>query len=287
MTEREGTITVDKEKLTLFNGYTSLNLANQNLTNLELLEGQTELTSLDLSNNQITLADEASQNILKGMTKLKSLNLSSNSLQDISAINSLKNLTSLSISGTNNNVDLAQIEDVISNLTSFSVNESSFQTIGNCKPEKITKIIFSFHGYGGKLPENLSKLTHLQVLSLNQCGVSNLKVLSEVPSLKSLDLGVVFRSSEEKLSEIDFSKLVNLKTLNLANNGLWTEDIQCLGGLSNRKDIGISLQDNALIDPEILLTLDPSCSIGLKGNVNLSEQFKTRLKERFNNKVSF
>ena len=37
MTERNGTIQIDIDKLSLFNGYKTLDLSNQNLTDLSIL----------------------------------------------------------------------------------------------------------------------------------------------------------------------------------------------------------------------------------------------------------
>ena len=303
--ERKGTIALDINKLSLFKGYTSLDLSYQNLTDLSLLEGQTDLTKLYLGNNNITLEDEKSQNILKEMKKLTildlknnnitnisainnlsnltDLNLDNNRITNISAINSLSNLTSLYLSGDNNNVDLTEIEDIISNLNTFSINETSFQTIVNCTPSKIKKI--NLYGYKGKLPNNLSKLTSLSTLNFSWGnGTSNLDVLSNVTSLTNINFGKM--DLHEKMIK-DFSKLNNLTYLNLNGCSLWTSDLEGLIGLKNNENLEIDLRSNALLDPEILLELPSKFKILLGGNVNISEEFKTRLREHFGKNVSF
>ena len=282
--ERKGTITVDKEKLSLFNGYTSLDLSNQNLTDLTLLAGQTELTSLNLSSNQITLQDKESQEILKKMTKLKTLDLQTNSLTDISAINNLTSLTYLALKGTNNKINLQQIEDIISQIT-LNVTSDQFATITNCTPSKITKITLAHHA-SITFPSDFNKLKNLQVLSFNGGdAASNLGVLSDMTNLTTLN----FRGCNvhEKLPDIDFSELINLKSIYLGGCELWGDDIKNLGGLKNNKNLTVNLENNYIIDANVLLNLDSSCKIILGGNPNLSQESKDKLKEKFGSKVSF
>ena len=71
----------------MFTNYKSLDLPSQNLTTLEPLKGLTQLTSLNLYNNKITLEDEKSQEILKSMTNLTNIDLRANKITNITAIN--------------------------------------------------------------------------------------------------------------------------------------------------------------------------------------------------------
>lgn len=136
--DRGGIIYLDVDKLGLFNNYTNLDLNSQNLATLEILEGMTELTHLNLSINKITLNDEKSQEILKSMTNLKTLYLNSNPVTNITAINTLKNLKGLNLDNTT--VNLVEIEDIISNLDSITVSNESLNTIVNCDINKITAL---------------------------------------------------------------------------------------------------------------------------------------------------
>ena len=283
MIARKGTINVDIDKLSLFNGYTKLDLSNQKLTDLSLLEGQTELTSLNLDNNQITLADEKSQKILKGMKKLTSLTLNSNNLTDISAINCLEKLTQLHISGDNNNVNLQQIEDRISSIGLYC-NTATLKTLENCTPSKITKLSMNYARSFSSLPD-LSKLTSLSNLDLtgNDQKITNIEEIGNAKSLTELSLRLVPMHGRM----IDVSKLTNLKSLNLSGCGLWTDELESLRGLKNNENLTIDLTSNALIDPEILLELPSHFKIRLGGNVNISESFKTRLREYFGKNVTF
>lgn len=140
LTVRNGRININIDKLGLFNGYKTLTINNQGITNLEFLEGQTSLTSLDLTNNNITLADEKSQNILKSMKDLTNLSISNNPIENLSLINELKKLTNLGMIGIPNDCDLSEIEDVISNISIYGLNQELINTIVNCDESKLTSI---------------------------------------------------------------------------------------------------------------------------------------------------
>ena len=68
--DRGGRIYLDADKIGLFNNYNSLQLTGQNLTTLDILDGMTNLKTLMLDSNKITLDDEKSQEILKSMVNL-------------------------------------------------------------------------------------------------------------------------------------------------------------------------------------------------------------------------
>ena len=84
---------------------------------------------------------------------------------------------------------------------------------------------------------------------------------------------------------IDFSKLTSLTTLTLERTGLWTEDLVSLKALKNNEDLTIDLRNNSIIDAEALLELKPSTKIYLSGNINLTQDSKNKLKERFGSNV--
>ena len=278
---KNGQIQIDVDKIGLFTNYTTLNLSNQNLTTLDVLKDMTNLTSLSINNNQITLEDENSRNILKRMTKLKSLDISNNPLKDISAINSLKNLTDLGLGGVND-IDLSQIEDIISNV-SLSVTTETFKTIVNCDSKKITSISFRSAAGITELPD-LSKFTNLKSLSLfNNSSISNISVVSQITSLQQLNSSAC--SLHGRM--IDFSKLKNLTNLNLWKNSLWSDELENLKVLKNNKNLYINLTNNSIIDATALLDLDSSTRIDLRGNINLSQDSKDKLKAKFGNNVSF
>ena len=86
---------------------------------------------------------------------------------------------------------------------------------------------------------------------------------------------------------IDFSNLTNLTYLNLNSNSLWTEDLENLKALKNNTNLSIDLSNNSIIDATALLELNSNIRINLKGNVNLSQDSKDKLIDKFGNNVTF
>ena len=280
--DRGGTINLDIDKLGLFTNYKTLDLSNQNLITLEPLEGLTQLTNLNIANNKITLEDTKSQDILKSMTNLTSLNLIGNPIKDITAINELKNLKSLIINGSIN-VNLVQIEDIISNLNTLRVSTETLKTIINCDTNKITKLMLNNISDLIEIPD-LSNFTELKQLSLQMDkNIKDFNNISQITSLTSLDLSY----TEQHGRMIDFSKLTNLTYLNLRNNTLWSEDLENLKALKNNTNLTINLSNNSIIDATALLELNPNTKIDLTRNINLSQDSKDKLKARFGSNVTF
>ena len=119
---------------------------------------------------------------------------------------------------------------------------------------------------------------------MRNTGVKDFTSISQIKSLKSLDLSANNLHDKEK---IDFSQLINLTNLNLSNNSLWSEDLESLKPLKNNANLVIDLSNNAIVDATSLLEFPSSCRIGLKGNINLSQASKDKLKEKFGNNVTF
>jgi internalin A len=276
-----GQILLDSDKLFLFNNYITLDLSNQNLENIECLSGQINLEKLNLNNNNLTFEDSESLEIIKSMTKLKDLRLNNNKLSDISFINDLSNLTLLDICGNENNINLKDIENVISNIN-IRVTEEQIKTLKNCNKDLITTLNFSDSSFV-TLPD-LSEFTKLKSLSLINClGIENFDSLSNYVSLQKLYLN----NCNMHNRMINYSNLTNLTYLDLQNNYLWTEDLQNLIGLKNNKNLTIIFKNNSIIDASSLLSLDSSTKINLMNNINLSNESKTLLYEKFGNNVQF
>ena len=280
--ERNGNLSLDSNQLGLFNNYKNIDLSYQSLTNLEVLDGFNQLVSLNLNSNKLTLEDKRSQEILSNMTNLDSLYLQSNQLTDISAINNLKNLKILYIEG-NDNVNLAQIEDIISNLSNLRLSTEALKTIKNCNSEKINKLKIDYSSNVTEIPD-LSKFNNLQVLSMiSLTKVKDFSKISNIASLKNLSL--IGNNLHGRMP--DFLNLKNLEILSLTGCSLWSEDLEKLKGLKDNTNLIINLQNNSIIDATALLELNPSTRIDLKGNVNLSQDSKDKLKARFGNNVTF
>ena len=275
-----GNIYLDSDKLGLFTNYKKLNFKNAGLDTLEPLNGIEELTELSLEGNNLTLKDTNSQTILGKMSKLESLNLINNKLENISAVNKLNNLKKLYMNGNEN---LKEIEDIISNLDILQISNETLKTINNCSVDKITNI--SLQGrYITELP-NLSKFSKMNVFKFdaNLSKVSNYNVISDMSNLTNLE--IINANLHGKM--IDFSKLTKLTNINLSKNSLWSEDLQNLIVLKNNKNLIIDLRNNSIIDASALLELNSSTKIYLTGNINLTQESKTKLKEKFGNNVIY
>ncbi|MFR2787318.1 MAG: leucine-rich repeat domain-containing protein [Clostridia bacterium] len=278
--DRGGQISLDIDKLKLFTNYTKLDLTGQNLTTLEAVEGLTKLEKLILRDNKITLEDEKSQNILESMSNLDLLDLSKNKISSISAINNLHNLKRLELTG--NDVDLKEIEDIISQLDVLKISTNTLKTIKNCDVSKITKLNILASELNNLV--DLSTFINLKEIDLtNNANITNFDEISKIYTLQKLTL------SNNKLHGrmIEVSKLINLKWLDLSGNTLWSEDLENLKGLKDNTNLIINLKNNSIIDATALLELNPSTRIDLKGNVNLSQDSKDKLKAKFGNNVTF
>ena len=215
------------------------------------------------------------------MKNLRTLSLVSNNITNISVINGLENLKTLSL--VNNNVNLVEIEDIISNLNTLTVSNNSLKTIVNCDVNKITRLRIPYVGNLKEIPD-LSKFTLLTELYIvSNPSISNFDIISKITSLQSLDL----TDNNLQGRMIDFSKLTNLTNLNLGSNTLWTEDLEKLKALRNNTNLTINLDHNSIINANALLVLDTTCKINLKNNVNLTQESKNTLKERFGSNVIF
>ena len=238
------------------------------------------LTQLILNENEISLEDEKSRVILSDMQNLKELFLVGNPVTDLKCINNLTNLKTLSL-GNNNNINLKDIEDIISNISLILYDWSS---ITNCDSNKITKLNSQWSAIK-KIP-NLEKFDKIEEINLGNCTIKNKEFISNISNVASL--------KTLKISDCDihgymlnFSKLTNLINLNLSGNSLWSEDLENLKALKNNTNLTLDLSNNAIIDASALLVLNPNTKINLKGNINLSQESKTALSNHFKSNVTF
>lgn len=280
--DRKGKLFLDKDKIGLFTNYKKLDLSNENLQTLELLEGMTELTYLNLSSNQITLEDKKSQDILKSMKNLETLDLENNKITNVTALNNLNKLKNLYIGENNGALNLAEMEDIISNLNDFRISTGALKTIENCDINKITKLSIPYSPIT-ELPE-LSKFSKLAEIYLPKRNtITNLNNLESLTNLQILKLNEM--SLHGKM--INFSKLAKLTRLELRDNNLWSEDLENLKALKNNMNLTIDLRNNAIIYVTPLIELDSSCKILLGENINLTKESKETLKAKFGSNVSF
>lgn len=277
--DNDGTIDMDVQNLGLFKNYKNLNLSNQKLTDLSSLKGMTQLKTLNIKNNKLTFTDEDKQ-IIKDMNQLVMLDMQVNDVEDISFLNECKSLKYLRITG-NDKIDLKQIEDIISNLNNIRISQAQLDTLVNCDASKITKLVLDYSNITS-IPD-LSRYTKLTTISLNSSStISDFSNILTAPSLENVTL--IACDMHNKM--VDFSQLSNLKQLTLNNNYLSTSDLEVLKNLNNRT-MQIGLTNSSIIDATKLLDLNANSKIYLTNNVNLSQDSKTKLKEKFGNNVRY
>lgn len=135
----------------------------------------------------------------------------------------------------------------------------------------------------GTLP-NLNKFINLTSLSVTNTKIEDKNCINDLTNLTTLS---IINSPNFRENMPDFSKMTSLETLKLESCGLWSEDLEKLLVFANKKNMSISLKNNAITDISTLLKLDPSTKLTLTGNVNISQDAKNQLTEHFGKNVSF
>ena len=279
--DRGGKIYLDADKIRLFNNYTDLDLSNQNLTTLDCLEGLTNLKTLKLNSNNITLEDEKSQNILASMKQLITLEISNNKISNFSCIRNLVNLKKLAANGVNNTFNMKDIETILPNLNHLLVSQATLNTINNCNVEYITNLPIYYSAIT-ELPD-LSKFTKLIRIDLRGNIITNIEEIEKCKALMHVLMGDINLHKKT----INFENMTNLKNLELNGCGLWSEDLKNLKMPKNNTNLNINLGNNKIIDATSLLELNASTNINLSNNINLSQDSKDKLKAKFGNNVTF
>ena len=273
--DRGGRIELDSNKLNLFNNYTKLDLSNQGLKTLECLEGMTNLKSLNLMGNQLTLEDEKSREILASMTNLQELDIRYNKITNMTALNNMKDIQYIYAS-KGNDFNLKDIENIISKIK-LSIDDNVFNTIENCDINKITKIeIFDVSNC-----PNMSKFTNLKEIILDG-KIANLEVIENILNVEKIS---ITGGDFSKTIPVDFSKFAKLENLTLDFNYISSNSLKNLRLPSTLKML--NLKNNSIIDATSLLELNANTNINLSNNINLSQDSKDKLKAKFGNNVTF
>ena len=154
-------------------------------------------------------------------------------------------------------------------------------TLTNCDANKITSLHID-KSEVTQIPD-LSKFTKLERLVIMNNAIKNIDGISKLSSLKTLNLTQVDLHGKV----FDFSKLTRIQTLDLNSDYIWSEDLEKLKSLKNIDNLTLNLRNNSIIDATSLLELKTSTKIDLTGNINLTQDSKNKLKERFGNNVIF
>ncbi len=223
-------------------------------TSLAQINACTQLTDLNISDNQITSLDpiselaylqylDASGNEISSVAAINhptlvTLNLSNNYLSDLSGIESLEALTNLDIS-----------DNLITDLTPLTKMQQLQELwMRNNTPSNIKK---------------LSSLKNLIALDISGCQLASLSVVNDFPALISLSANnnqiaslSTFKKQVEELyinynPLVDISPLANQKALHtLEVVGTQVSDVSCLTGLGKLSTLDIT--DTAVTNATML-----------------------------------
>ena len=276
----------DIEPLQYMVNLRSLDLRQNQLTDLTPLAGLTQLESLELRGNDLTDLTP-----LAGLTNLKVLRLSGSgsgvnnpNLQDLTPLSGLKKLETLVIPGNSQIRDLTpisgltelrefsmsgdssagayQIDDLspLSNLTNLERLSVTISGVDSLEPlrnlKKLTYLYINGEGaYKDFSP--LSELTELQTLRLigkgnSQMAPGDLQFISGMTKLKTLELYF-----DDTLSLRGIEGLTALETVTLMyHNGddAFCVDIEALSGLTNLKELTLCV-DHRVLDLSPLIPL--------------------------------
>ena len=276
----------DIEPLEYMVNLRSLDLRQNQLTDLTPLAGLTQLESLELRGN-----DLLDLTPLAGLTNLKTLRLGGSdsgvnnpNLQDLSPLSGLKNLETLVLPGNSQIRDLTPISG-LTNLREFSMSGDSstgvyqiadlsplagltnlerlsvtISGVDSLEPlRNLKKLTYLFLNGEGAYQDfsPISELTELQTLRLigtgnSQMAPGDLQFISNLTQLKTLELHF-----DGTLSLRGIEGLTALETVTLMyHNGddAFCVDIEALSGLTNLKELTLCI-DHRVLDLSPLVPL--------------------------------
>ena len=276
----------DIEPLEYMVNLRSLDLRQNQLTDLTPLAGLTQLESLELWGN-----DLSDLTPLAGLTNLKTLRLGGSdsgvnnpNLQDLSPLSGLKNLETLVLPGNSQIRDLTPISG-LTNLREFSMSGDSstgvyqiadlsplagltnlerlsvtISGVDSLEPlRNLKKLTYLFLNGEGAYQDfsPISELTELQTLRLigtgnSQMAPGDLQFISNLTQLKTLELHF-----DGTLSLRGIEGLTALETVTLMyHNGddAFCVDIEALSGLTNLKELTLCI-DHRVLDLSPLVPL--------------------------------
>ena len=213
-----------------------MEFSSNNNNNIEFINGFTDLTYLDISNNGFNDISSLS------LTNLKYLNISSNEIDDISIINQDDKYAHLHTLVANYN--LLDDNDVTTIKTRASLK--ALGLAGN----KITKI------------GDLNYLTNLEELSIssNYITDTNLTGLENLSNLKTLNAGFIGISNLNKIKN-----LANIESLDISGNNI--ENIEDITNLTNLMYLDVSANKIGSISDETYNLLTKMNQVNLTNQI--------------------
>lgn len=233
---------------------TTLNLSNNNISSVSGLRELTKLQNLDLSNNKISDITP-----LTSLTALKNLNLGKNSLADIRGLEACKEITVLDI--TSNTISELPTIHSMEQLIELHLGDNPIKNLKNL--EGLTNLVtldvsdceivsLDFVSKMSQLinlnisDTNIATLSPLSGLKLKElylsgCPVSNISPILSMTELYRLDI------SETKVYDIaDIKSLTSLEYLDIS--GLDLQSVAAVKELVNLKTLRITGVNAADLD---------------------------------------
>ena len=218
---------IDSDTITLleqFNYLTTLNISKSGLSlNVKF---SPSLTTLDISKNHLGYENKLLPNsnyipAIAELTSLTTLNLSENNITLLeTSLSNLTLLNTLDISKNSIGSDGAYIISELKSLTKLNINRNNLLPLGAeyiSKLTSLTTLNIGGNRIGHLGAEYISKLTSLTMLNIsgNYIGQLGALYISNLPLLKSLDIGYNWI---DQLGAEHISKLTSLTMLNISGN---------------------------------------------------------------------
>lgn len=223
-----------------------LNLADYDLTDISMLVGNLsdKVTSLDLSGNKI---NELPADLLKTATGLESLYMQNNLIYDIPE-NFFANSSNLKYLYMSTNMITGIEKGDMDGLDSVSEIDFGTNRIVNVESgafsglENLTSLAFSGNNLESLPDDFASNLPNLSMLFIDSNELT--KIPNCVSDMTMLSSFYADHNSIDSISNIDFSKMENLKTVNLSSNRI--KEIKSGTFATNSNIYTLNLSDNDL-----------------------------------------
>lgn len=192
----------------------SVQLAYNQIETLPMIQRRLPIQELFLQNNTLSMLPE---NFFKCVYNIKVLNVSNNRLCDLPKPENVLQLEKLFLTANClNDKSIEKVSPYLRNLKILHAAYNNFTIIPeNCSVywTEIEEIVFSGNKLI-KLPDNVGTLRHLSILRVHSNLLQNIPTLSNLLSLRVLDL------AHNQLDRIDLTSLIppNLKFLDLSCN---------------------------------------------------------------------
>ena len=262
----------DADLIKLFDKLYSIDLSNNDLTDISFIKNNPNIISIDLSNNKI---EDLSP--LKD-TGITSIDASNNKIKDVSYLESLNDLNYINLSGNNGVIGFDKLKSLyILELMDTNADLSNITNLTNLSVLNISNNDIS------TLPKDLSDFDSLNSLSMINC---NIKSINDLPYIKNDEHSLNINLDGNIISDISNinSKIDNVSMMSLNNNGI--SDIKKINNIkadylylkynniSNIKDFAnknislLDLSNNKISDLKGFKSYN-LVSINLSGNKNI------------------